>query len=47
MEILAGITLAVSAVSAAVVVWRSTHHAPGNRLFNTPGRSEAKENIAA
>jgi hypothetical protein len=47
MAMLASITaLAVSAVTATVVVWRSTHHEPGNSLFNTPARAESKEKVA-
>jgi hypothetical protein len=48
MEVFASITaLAVSAVTATVVIWRSTHHEPGNSLFNSPIRSDKKEKVAA
>jgi hypothetical protein len=47
MEAFASIAaLAVSAVAATVVVWRSTHHEDGNPLLNTP-RPEQKEKVAA
>jgi hypothetical protein len=47
MEAFASIAaLAVSAVTATVVVWRSTHHEAGNPLFNTP-RPEKRDKVAA
>ena len=48
MEIFVSIAaLAVSAATATVVVWRSTHHETGNSLFNTPAPSEKKEKAVA